>query len=239
MRASGLKSLVPILMISILIACKSGPAHPEEGPDEEPTHIAQQALPDDSTPWVWPPPPPEPENERDAMCRALDSRGCAAEPLCRAAEGASWCGPEGGCTEDVSFHYCMAISDEQIVGHDATRELCTSTGGSWRAGSDPSSSSCTCPPTDDISSGPRSFYWRGCSTLRDLCEGHGGEWRRLENVRSFEVDYITSASDCVPDYRNSRSWDPAAGRCTVTSDGFTCYINGAEIWNEQVLYSEP
>lgn len=166
---------------------------------------------------------------------------CVRDPDCRVSERSSSCTPDF-CTEDLVFHFCMAGPENAGQATAARERLCTETGGVWRASEPVENGTCNCATVDDntpLSDGPVMETWLGCASFRELCTARGDEWRRIENIREIEVHGEMSGEACVDGHRHSASYNSTTRRCTHTLDGYTCFVDGAEIWDEGLLHGRP
>lgn len=195
--------------------------------------------PDD---FVWPPPVPDPTDDRDAHCRALDETACVEDPGCRVRYRSSSCDRDGMCTEDELFHYCAAAPIGVAEATEARRVVCGDTGGTWRQENPIEHSTCNCTAVaarTPIQDGIVIETWLGCASLRQLCEAQGHEWRRIENTRVYELARDVSESECVDSHRHTATYDASSRRCTIEVNGFTCFIDGEPIWDENRLHRRP
>lgn len=200
-----------------------------------------EAYPDPD-PFVWPPPAPDPTDDRDARCRAFDESACVEDPDCRVRFRSGFCDRDGMCTEDEHFHYCAAAPTGVTEATEARRRVCTDTGGTWRSENPIEHSTCNCASVaakTPLEDGMVIDTWLGCASLRRLCEEQGHQWRRIENTRVFERPREVPESECVDTHRHTATYDESTRRCTIEVNGFTCFIDGEAIGDENRLHYRP
>lgn len=221
-----------VVALLLVCACDRSPAQGglQDPPSSEPAD------------FVWPPPVPPGFDERDSRCRGFGERECVSDRECRVAHRSSFCYPDDGCTEDLIFHYCRSAPMGVAETAQARRVRCEETGGTWRARNPIEDSTCNCSAiahSTPLSDGPVFETWLGCASYRELCMARGDEWRTFEDVRELEPYNEMREDECVDGHRHTASYNAATRKCTYLQNGFTCFVDGAEIWDENDLLAEP